>query len=611
MNKQRKTSFGPKRESAQGSLAVRATPLMRSSLAKRSTLSACKSSQRPSYLVGSDAHTIKDARPLGEKSYMKRLILELMNLLADLHYPVSLNIRMMNPPTNKDFQRIFEYLVNHILGSYKMLGRPDEEMLRVAKDLGYPFNISKSTLNNVGTMNAWPQALGLLSWLCELVRYKVELHNAQNLGFDDDPRKNVKLTFLYEVYKEFMIGNDGPYDDIYEWLKQQLSELDKNVALEVKELEMKNSHLSQECGKKLEEKENCCHLSDELSTQTNNINKMLEYFQQIEDYLKKMKEKSEQSKLATEKRKQEIEDVKEQIIKLKTTIEMQKMKPSDVEKLNLEKKQLQDTMRSEKDRAQSLKNSFWEGEVNFGKVVLSVDEMVHKHNDEIRKLQEALSHGYDDMKADLNDVVPSKDNCYLVTGYSGVEVNNERLVLNIKPFLTSLNNKLLAMQRTLDTELHNISKRILQDKEIVQDIEAKKELLQQQCCKTENDSENYLKEQKRLEMDLKSDLESKSQELDDLKMLRSESLEEMQERLWKKIEHVKLTKQAYKETEAESVACLIQMAKHLKNVQEHSQKVMDNFDEQIKASHSKFIEKIKALSAAENEMSKSWSETVL
>jgi len=50
----------------------------------------------------------------------------------------------------------------------------------------YPYNISKSTLSNVGAMSCWPNALGALMWLANLARvsssiisycYKSEIGN--------------------------------------------------------------------------------------------------------------------------------------------------------------------------------------------------------------------------------------------------------------------------------------------------------------------------------------------------------------------------------------------------------------------------------------------------
>ena len=37
----------------------------------------------------------------------------------------------------------------------------------------YPYNITKSTLNNVGAMSCWPQALGALMWIADFAKVNI------------------------------------------------------------------------------------------------------------------------------------------------------------------------------------------------------------------------------------------------------------------------------------------------------------------------------------------------------------------------------------------------------------------------------------------------------
>jgi kinetochore protein NDC80 len=56
--------------------------------------------------------------------------------------------------------------------TYKKLmeKRPEEEVPKILKSLGYPFTIHKTSLSNVGSPHTWPILLGALHWLMELVK---------------------------------------------------------------------------------------------------------------------------------------------------------------------------------------------------------------------------------------------------------------------------------------------------------------------------------------------------------------------------------------------------------------------------------------------------------
>uniref|UniRef100_H2Z2P8 Kinetochore protein NDC80 n=1 Tax=Ciona savignyi TaxID=51511 RepID=H2Z2P8_CIOSA len=131
------------RDSMQGSSVKKArtssaTPLMRS--VKRQPVSM-SGNQRQSY-VAQEHQLITDDRPIKNKAYMKRCVMDLIHLLTDLGYPNTVYPKMMNPPTNREYQRILQFLVTTICNHH--MDKPDEDMLHLVKALGSPYMISKS-----------------------------------------------------------------------------------------------------------------------------------------------------------------------------------------------------------------------------------------------------------------------------------------------------------------------------------------------------------------------------------------------------------------------------------------------------------------------------------
>jgi kinetochore protein NDC80 len=97
---------------------------------------------------------------------------------------------MLQSPTNKDFFQIFEvscsrfqddfsetfpcqFIYKFLVPNYKGSGKKEEEIPRLVKDMGYPFNITRSALLSVGSPHVWPTLLAMLAWMCNIIEVGV------------------------------------------------------------------------------------------------------------------------------------------------------------------------------------------------------------------------------------------------------------------------------------------------------------------------------------------------------------------------------------------------------------------------------------------------------
>ena len=119
------------------------------------------------------------------------------------------------------------------------------------KSLGYPYTISKTSMSAVGSPHAWPQLLGALQWLIELLVYDREAtmsggHAAA--AFDESlPDRTAKegdakfIEYLGLAYGAFLGGNDEEYEDLeHEFtaaLAAQTSEVKQLVAAQEEDQE--------------------------------------------------------------------------------------------------------------------------------------------------------------------------------------------------------------------------------------------------------------------------------------------------------------------------------------------------------------------------------------
>ena len=67
---------------------------------------------------------------------------------------------------------MFQFLYGHLEPMYKIGAKPEEEIPRIFKVLGYPFTISKSSMYDIGTPHTWPYLLAALVWLVDLIKVR-------------------------------------------------------------------------------------------------------------------------------------------------------------------------------------------------------------------------------------------------------------------------------------------------------------------------------------------------------------------------------------------------------------------------------------------------------
>ncbi|EDO38695.1 predicted protein [Nematostella vectensis] len=93
----------------------------------------------------------------------------------------------------KEFKRIFLFIYKYVNDSSKVQTaiekKPEEEIPKILKMLGYPFNISKSSMFSVGSPHTWPNLLGALCYLIELIRSMLQDCIQQKKGLAADEEK--------------------------------------------------------------------------------------------------------------------------------------------------------------------------------------------------------------------------------------------------------------------------------------------------------------------------------------------------------------------------------------------------------------------------------------
>jgi len=151
---------------------------------------------------------MKDSRPLKDRSYQQQLIKMLIEFLGARGYDMPISPKILTRPTGRDFFNISEFLMKCIDPRFQFKGKIEDELPRCFKALKYPFAISKTALQAVGTPHTWPPLLGALAWVVELLQYDEAASGDGEADFDGDSAEKLFYRYISDAYAHFLSGDD-------------------------------------------------------------------------------------------------------------------------------------------------------------------------------------------------------------------------------------------------------------------------------------------------------------------------------------------------------------------------------------------------------------------
>lgn len=164
-----------------------------------------------SHISSGRPRSCSDPRPLTNKQYIQKSVGDLNSFLMEKGYDQPLSPKILNSPSSRDFQHLFEFLVQLIDPTFCFQKRMEEEVPIVLRSLGYPFPVSKSALSAVGSPHTWPTLLGALNWLSGLLIYdearryceKKDIERNRKALREDHFNENLEKTYM-----RFLQGED-------------------------------------------------------------------------------------------------------------------------------------------------------------------------------------------------------------------------------------------------------------------------------------------------------------------------------------------------------------------------------------------------------------------
>ncbi|XP_063033817.1 kinetochore protein NDC80 homolog [Melospiza melodia melodia] len=344
---------------------------------------------------------IKDPRPLHDKTFIQQCIKKLCEFLVENAYAHNVSMKSLQSPSVKDFLKIFTFIYKFLCPSYELPdSKFEEEIPKVFKDLGYPFALSKSSMYTVGAPHTWPQIVAALCWLIDCVKlYNAIRENAPSFddrqswgGETDDGIVHNKLFMDYCVkcYDLFMKGRDT-FEELDAEVQSKLKDLFNVDPFQMESLEAENKRLQEEIARLEKEKESepdrRVTLRNVKSSLQADVQKYQAYLANMKSHISILDQNLESVNDEVETAGVEVEAMKQENARLQHILDNQKYSAADIERINHERNELQQTINKLNKELQAERDQMWNEEIKYARNRDAIEMQLAEYHKLARKLK--------------------------------------------------------------------------------------------------------------------------------------------------------------------------------------------------------------------------------
>uniref|UniRef100_A0A452J1C2 Kinetochore protein NDC80 n=1 Tax=Gopherus agassizii TaxID=38772 RepID=A0A452J1C2_9SAUR len=314
---------------------------------------------------------LKDPRPLHDKAYIQQCIRQLCEFLVENGYAQNVSVKSLQTPSTKDFFRIFAFIYTFLCPSYELPdSKIEEEIPKVFKELGYPFPLPKSSMYTVGVPHVWPQVAAALVWLIDCIKLLME--------------------YTEKCYDHFMNGGDA-FEEMDAELQAKLNEVFKVDHSKLKTLEAENKRLNEEIARLERERESEPDRLEMLrklkASLQADVEKYQAYMTNLESHSAVLNQKLHSLTEVCEESELEVEMMKQENARLQHTVDNQLYTAVDIERINHEKDELQQTINKLTKELETERQQLWAEELKYARGKESIEAQLDDYHKLARKLK--------------------------------------------------------------------------------------------------------------------------------------------------------------------------------------------------------------------------------
>ncbi|NXC43735.1 NDC80 protein, partial [Penelope pileata] len=343
---------------------------------------------------------IKDPRPLHDKAFIQQCIKQLCEFLVENGYAHNVSMKSLQSPSVKDFIKIFTFIYGFLCPTYELPdSKFEEEIPRVFKELGYPFPLSKSSMYTVGAPHTWPQIVAALIWLTDCFKlYSAMRENSssfddgQSWGETDDGIVHNKLFMDYVVkcYEHFMKGGDT-YEELDAEVQSKLKDVFNIDEFKIEGLAAENKRLHEEIARLEKERESepdrLVSLRKLRSSFQADVQKYQAYLANLESHTTLLDQKMKGVDEEVEAAEMEVEAMKQENARLQHIFDNQKYSVADIERINHERNELQQTINKLTKELEAEERQLWNEELKYARNKEAIETQLAEYHKLARKLK--------------------------------------------------------------------------------------------------------------------------------------------------------------------------------------------------------------------------------
>ncbi|NXL94268.1 NDC80 protein, partial [Alectura lathami] len=343
---------------------------------------------------------IKDPRPLHDKAFIQQCIKQLCEFLVENGYAHNVTMKSLQSPSVKDFVRIFTFIYGFLCPSYELPdSKFEEEIPRVFKELGYPFALSKSSMYTVGAPHTWPQIVAALIWLTDC--FKLYSAMRENPSFDDGQswggetddgiiHNKLFMDYLVKTYEHFMKGGDT-YEEFEAEVQSKLKDLFNIDESKIEGLAAENKRLHEEIARLEKERESepdrLVTLRKLRSSLQADVQKYQAYLANLESHTTILDQKMKGVNEEVEAAEMEVEAMKQENARLQHIFDNQKYSVADIERINHERNELQQTIKKLTKELEAEEHQLWNEELKYARNKEAIETQLAEYHKLARKLK--------------------------------------------------------------------------------------------------------------------------------------------------------------------------------------------------------------------------------
>ena len=377
-----RSSMAPRASLAPGKMAMGRQSILGGGMTHRKSSiggrqSMAQAGRRSTIVAGGAGKQMDDPRNIKDKLFLQNAKHRLIEFLVENSYDRQISLKQLEAPSTKDFLHILEFLYKKIDPRFSLSANVSEDVPAMFKRLRYPFTLSKSHLQAVGSPHAWPSLLAALNWMVELLQYEKQVEVAMAEDLDAENPDKMFFEYLARAYESFLQGNDDD-EQLENELAQAFESKNQSTREEVDRVGAANAKMEEEILTLAESK------LETLQEKRNLLIKDLDKFKMLIENLNKhlvdVEKKTVEVKADAAAKEIELKSSETEKEGLQELIGQQEVKAIDAQRIAADRNRLQDDLKRSSADKEELQSQINKAEIMLANKQAEIERAIQEYN---------------------------------------------------------------------------------------------------------------------------------------------------------------------------------------------------------------------------------------